>query len=70
MPSNFGKIRPQTAELAALEFLEIPLKTYTCNGENGVSTFSRLFPYLRTINDFTSERLLPFGLLVKCTCTN
>ena len=38
--SNFGQIRPLTIELAALEHLKnFPL---TYNGENSVSTFSRL----------------------------
>ena len=39
MNSNFGPIRPRTAELSALESLvETP---YAYNGNDGVSTFSR-----------------------------
>ena len=41
MSSNFGQIRLQTTELAALERQKKSPKTY--NGENGVSTFSQLF---------------------------
>ena len=45
MSSKFGKIRPQTRELheAALEHQNKSLYTYSCNGENDVSMFSRLF---------------------------
>ena len=38
---KFGQIGPQTTELAALERRKKSPLTY--NGENGVSTFSRLF---------------------------
>ena len=41
MSSKFGQIRPQTTEWAALERQKKSPSTY--NGENGVSTFSRLF---------------------------
>ena len=41
MSSKFGRIRPRTTELAALERMKkIPL---TYNGENDVITFSPLF---------------------------
>ena len=41
MSSKFGRIRPRTPELAALERMKkIPL---TYNGENNVITFSTLF---------------------------
>ena len=41
MSSKFGRIRPLTTELAALERMKkIP---YTYNGENDVITFSPLF---------------------------
>ena len=41
MSSKFGRIRPQTTELAALERMKkIP---YTYYGENDVITFSQLF---------------------------
>ena len=40
MSSKFGRIRPRTTELAALERMKkIP---YTYNGENNVITFSQL----------------------------
>ena len=39
--SNFGLIRPPTAELAALESLK--KSSYGYYGENDVSTFSWLF---------------------------
>ena len=42
---NFGQIGPPTTELGALEYLKIP---YRHTGENGVSTFSRLFSNYRT----------------------
>ena len=48
MSSNFGPIGPPAADLAARENLKTPIDL---NGENGVSTFSRLFSYLRTIQD-------------------
>ena len=39
--SKFGRIRPRTTELAALERMKkVPL---TYNGKNGVITFSQLF---------------------------
>ena len=41
MSSKFGKIRPRTTELAALECMKKKRKTY--NGENDVITFSPLF---------------------------
>ena len=40
MSSKFGRIRPRTTELAALEHRKKFPKTY--NGENYVITFSRL----------------------------
>ena len=39
--SKFSLIGPLTAELVALERLK--KSPYTCNGKNGVATFSRLF---------------------------
>ena len=41
MSSKFGRIGPQTTELAALERMKKIPKTY--NGENDVITFSLLF---------------------------
>ena len=41
MSSNFGQVRPQIAELAALERLE--KSPYTYNGKNVVATLAPLF---------------------------
>ena len=41
MSSKFGRIRPRTTELAALERMKKIPQTY--NGENDVITFSELF---------------------------
>ena len=41
--SNFGQIRPRTAELAALERLKKIPKTYMYNGENLGSTLPTSF---------------------------
>ena len=61
---HFG---PPTTELAALERLN---RHYRHNGGNGISTFSQLLSYMRTIKqyDFTfwlsGERSLPLELFV------
>ena len=57
MSSKFSQIRPQTTELAALERQKKSPWTY--NGENGVSTFSRLsltrsFSYLQVTRTYIS----------------
>ena len=54
MSSKFGRIRPRTTELAALELRKKFPKTY--NGEYYVITFSRLFligsfSYLQVMKD-------------------
>ena len=55
MSLNFGRIWTQTTVLDFLERIKIPPYTYS---NIGVSTFSRLFSYLRIIQNIFMTYLL------------
>ena len=64
MSSNFGQIGPQTTESAAFEHLKITPLAY--NRDNGVSPFSMLFSYLRTVSNILMTLLAGLQVGVRC----